>query len=217
MDVALAFLPVEDLAVTRLVDRWATAEDRELAMSRAEGLSRSSALAARAVLRALLAEISGVADWRLSADARGKPLAQSAADGQAASVSLSHGGGLVAVAASLEGGDLGIDVEPHRFRNISALAEFSFGPDEQAAVAAGGIAAFYRIWSLREAQAKAVGDGLAMVADGRDRVAGGPFEGCWIEGSWGLAHIVPEPGFSLALAVRRRTREEDLRLCWPKL
>ena len=41
-----------------------------------------------------------------------------------------------------------------------------------------GITEFYRIWTLREAIAKATGEGLVMAMDGVDRVGGGFAAGC---------------------------------------
>lgn len=84
------------------------------------------------------------------------------------------------------------------------MAAWGFGPRECAAIAIGGAAAFYRIWTLREAMGKATGEGLALATDRRDRFGTGPVLGAWrariAERDWLLAHIHPRPGISLAVA-----------------
>lgn len=72
---------------------------------------------------------------------------------------LSHAGGHVAY---LTGADsAGIDLEWVRVRDVLALAEFAFAPDESAALASlppeGRAAAFTELWVLKEAAAKLLG------------------------------------------------------------
>jgi 4'-phosphopantetheinyl transferase len=101
-------------------------------------------------------------------------------------------------------GALGIDIERHRTRDFAALAARAFGPAERAEVAASGADAFYRIWTLREAVAKATGEGLALAANGRDLVEGGasePYRRTEHGGRvWHLAHVRIAPDCSLAVA-----------------
>jgi hypothetical protein len=84
------------------------------------------------------------------------------------------------------------------------MAAWGFGPGECAAATIGGAAAFYRIWTLREAMGKATGEGLALATDRHDRFGSGPAVGAWrariAEQDWLLAHIYPRPGISLAVA-----------------
>src|SRR5579872_2631519 len=46
-------------------------------------------------------------------------------------------------------------------------------------VASGGMRAFYRIWTLREAYAKACGAGFSILVDGRDYFPDAPDAGVW--------------------------------------
>jgi hypothetical protein len=87
-------------------------------------------------------------------------------------------------------------------RSIAAAA---FGPAEARRVAADGAPGFYRIWTLKEAMAKASGAGIAEVADRTDRVPDGPPQGIWRANvgvtPWWLA-LTSRPGLSIAVAIR---------------
>jgi 4'-phosphopantetheinyl transferase len=181
--------------------RWSSPEDH------VSGVRRRSLLA-RAMLRRMLVHVTGVPalGWVFDAEPSGRPIARNASSDRVPSVSLSHSGGWVAVAVS-DVGAVGIDIEVHRpRRNFNRIAATAFGPEEQCLVAADGAPGFYRIWTLKEAMAKASGAGLAEVADRIDRAAGGPREGAWRANvgttPWWLAHTTPVPGVSLALAIR---------------
>jgi hypothetical protein len=75
------------------------------------------------------------------------------------------------VAAALcRAGRIGIDIEDRRkTRRTADLSRF-FGPSEQQHVSIGGDRAFYEIWTLREAYAKARGPGFAALVDQQDHV-----------------------------------------------
>lgn len=101
---------------------------------------------------------------------------------------------------------VGIDVEVYNSRrDFTGIAAAAFGPEEQMAVAGEGASAFYRIWTLREAMAKASGAGIAEVADRTDRVGKSPKEGAWRQRvgttCWWLAHGTPVSGLSFAVAL----------------
>jgi len=171
--------------------------------------ARRRSLVARALLRGMLIRVTGgpATGWTFGAEPSGRPIAHNAGYGSIPSISLSHSGGWVAVALSYAG-TVGIDVEIHRpSRNFIEIAAAAFGSDEQRRVAVEGALGFYRIWTLREAMAKASGVGIAEVADSVDRVAEGPKEGFWqvmISGTaWWLAHTTPVSGLGVAVALKR--------------
>lgn len=167
---------------------------------------RPNSLLARALIRFLVAQRGTRTRFSIAKDQRGKP-SLVGTDGRAGpSISLTHSGSIVAAALS-DCGALGIDIERHRTRDVSALAEAAFGPEERAAVLRHGYDAFYRIWTLREAHAKATGIGLAQAADRVDRFTTGPYRGSWattLDGSvWRFAVHRVDGSFSLAIAQRR--------------
>jgi 4'-phosphopantetheinyl transferase len=130
---------------------------------------RGQALRVRALLRAALAGTYAVpaSTWRLEAGAHGAPIAAVGA-GIRCFVSLAHSRDVIACAFG-EGGPLGVDVEAvDTSRAIDGIARAAFGPGERTAVARGGAEEFYRIWTLREAYAKATGRGFAGLVDGID-------------------------------------------------
>ncbi len=174
--------------------------------SRAEVRWRSSMMA-KAMLRSLLQGLTGVAGdaWSLSADRRGKPTAHSLGQLVTPEVSISHSRSWIAAAVSTVG-PVGIDVECRRpHRDLIGIADTSFGEEERAEVASGGPDSFYRIWTLREAMAKAVGIGLPMVIDKKDRASNmpvcGKFSATIDNRNWILLKSQPTDGVHLAVAV----------------
>jgi len=170
--------------------------------------ARRRSLLARALLRRMLVQTTGIppGGWVFDVEPSGRPIVRNADCERVPSISIAHSGGWVAVAAS-NAGAIGIDIEAHRpRRNFSGIAAAAFGPDEQLLAAADGDTTFYRIWTLREAMAKASGKGIAEVVDRIDRVANGPKEGVWRASigatPWLLAHTTPVSGLSLAVAIR---------------
>jgi len=144
------------------------------------------------------------ADIRISAEPSGKPFLEPIGGRALPFISLAHTRGWVACAASGIG-PLGIDIERHRpGRNRSGIARSAFGPAEQQRAGA-ETRAFYRIWTLREAIAKATGDGLTLATDRRDRVHDGPDEGHWRalldDRCWLLSHHCLQDDLNLATAV----------------
>ncbi|WP_374382059.1 4'-phosphopantetheinyl transferase superfamily protein [Dongia sp.] len=152
---------------------------------------------------AALARLTGDAGaFSLAKAASGKPIVLQGGAPAPYYVSWSHSGAYLAVAATTAG-PIGIDIEIGRpDRDIEGIAEWAFGPREVHRVRQEGPAGFYRIWTLREAMAKANGTGLIEVADRHDRVAEGPTDGFWCADGWHLLHQAMAPNQHLALAVR---------------
>jgi 4'-phosphopantetheinyl transferase len=187
--------------------RFAVERDFAYAARRRTAEARDTTVLARGLVRAMLDQGSGAEGWELDADDRGKPLVFSPRLGIGRAVSMSHTRGWVA-AAIAESGDIGVDVERHKERDVAALAGYAFGPAERAEAAAAGTAGFYRIWTLREAIAKATGEGLARAANRHDMAAGGPRDGLWTRADedrlWHLGHWrIGDCSLALALRTER--------------
>src|SRR5262245_31723267 len=169
--------------------------------------ARERSLLARALLRGLLAESTGMeCGWTFDVELSGRPIVRRKGGGRVPSIAISHSGGWVAGAVA-RCGQIGIDIEVHRpGRNITGIAGLAFGDAERQDVEREGEAAFYRIWTLREALAKAQGRGLAEAADGIDRVEGSSAACLQLKRiggeAWWLAHVTPVAGLSLAVAFR---------------
>jgi phosphopantetheinyl transferase len=168
----------------------------------------------------MLARTTGRAgpSWHLEPDETGKLHAFDGRRQRGPAVSIAHSRDWVAAAVS-HVGPVGIDVEVVRpDRALAQIADLAFGPNERAWVARDGEAAFYPIWTLREAMAKASGAGLAEAADGRDRVAVRPGAGSWAGNSaganWLLHHIKPAEAVHLAVAVAVTESSEPVENWW---
>ena len=177
---------------------------------RAQCARPGTALGHRVLLLDLMELVSGrpSSEWQVTRNQDGKPTLANA-DGQSAiDVSLSHSGTL-ALAGITDLGEIGVDLEYRApRRSISEIAAYAFGPQEQQVVESCGLSAFYRIWTLREALAKACGIGFPMLADGRDYFEQAPKAGTWqseIDGRRWLFSTGDLPGdyvFSIAIALR---------------
>jgi len=201
--IVLATTRVESPLADSLIERWTTSADKAHAATRRSQTARSLSLMARAGLRALLLQHTAQSEWVFCADTRGKLSIMDGAGHAGPAVCVAHTRGMVACAL----GDVfavGVDIEAYRPRDFNAIAAWSFGPLECAAVAAGDAAAFYRIWTLREALGKATGEGLALATDRRDRTEDGPNTGTWGKlidrQNWLLGHFRPDRHISIAVA-----------------
>jgi 4'-phosphopantetheinyl transferase len=172
----IAYLDMTSAAAERLAAEYANADDRQLASQYRHPHGSQQRLMVRVLLRAMLARHypTPAQSWRILRDPLGAPhLAAEGLTTPAPFVSLSHSGDLVACAISNRA-RLGIDIERIRpDRQVAALAGAAFGPAEAAAVEAAGIDAFYRIWTLREALAKASGGGFGLLVNRIDMIPPG--------------------------------------------
>src|SRR5260221_3912737 len=86
---------------------------------------------------------------------------------------------MVVVGAITDLGAIGIDVEFCADRQFENIATAAVSPAEQRVVARYGRDAFYRIWTLREALAKASRSGVMLLTDRKDYFADSPVMGSW--------------------------------------
>lgn len=192
------------------LEHWVAPADRTHAARYRQGPQRDHSLMARALVRALLARLTGVATWQLIADENGKPFAVDAAGARGPAISMSHSHGRVAAAAG-DAAALGIDIEMCRMRAFDALAARFFGGAETDFVARTGIVGFYKIWTLREAISKADGAGLRVAANGAPLIDDPQCDGVWQQPGWLLMHAQTGT-FSLAVAARGAVGESCDRL-----
>jgi 4'-phosphopantetheinyl transferase len=201
-DPAATLWPLLDEAERSRADRFRFAADRD------------AYVAAHGLLRIMLSRESGAApnNLRLRVLASGKPGVDPSQDCGDLQFSLSHTRGMVACAVARTH-DVGIDVE----RCDPALpaldmAQRLFAPAEIERLAAlppsQQNAMFYRLWTLKEAYTKAVGQGIALPLHGfsfcLDPVSI-KFSSLVADNvhAWQFSEIVADPGYCLALAVRR--------------
>src|SRR5262245_14575993 len=198
--VAVSVVAESSIQAQRILSRWSRPDDAGSGRA-APAIQRRRELG-RAVLRKLLVEVAHVAPLhcRFGVEPEGRPCIRAANSRRPTWISLSHSRGWLAGALSTNAA-IGIDLEYHKpDRDFAALASAAFGPQERRLVEGGGATEFYRIWTLREAMAKALGIGLGLVTDGRDHVTPNAVEAR----NWYFDHSEPVPGFSLAVVFARR-------------
>jgi 4'-phosphopantetheinyl transferase len=163
---------------------------------------RRDFLVARGIVRSVLGAYLGIppADVRIAAGANGKPFVDSPA-APAFNVSHSHGLAVVAVAAGFE---VGVDLELVDPRlEVGAVARRFLSADEAAylsqLVPAPRTSAFLRLWTRKEAYAKAIGDGLTLPIG---ELLASPTGPPWTTsaGTHTIVDLRPAPGYVGALA-----------------
>lgn len=163
--VYLAHIDAPETAQWDRYLNWLNPEERQRYERMAHADQRRRYLLARALLRQQVGLCLAVEPARveLRQTPEGKPmLADRSANLQ---FNLSHSGHWAALALS-QAGPVGVDLEqPRRARPWRAIADQYFHAEEARALAAldeaAGEAAFYRLWTLKEAYLKALGRGLA--------------------------------------------------------
>jgi 4'-phosphopantetheinyl transferase len=106
---------------------------------------------------------------------------------------------MIAAAVAPPDAAVGIDIERHASRDVLGLVQTWFGPNEIAVVEAAGPEAFYRIWTAREALAKALGSGLSGAMKTGDAVGYQPGEDAWTHEGFHFGHQPAAIGYSLAV------------------
>jgi 4'-phosphopantetheinyl transferase len=171
---------------------------------------RDAYIAAHVLLRVMLSQHANIApeEWRFRATKGGRPELDPAQAPPGLHFSLSHTRGLVACAVG-RCEALGIDAEAWREPAPIELAKRYFAPAEARLIAdlapEERPAAFYRLWTLKEAYLKATGEGLAGALDSfafslDPTELTLPFPGS--AAAWRFAEFRPGLRYSLALAVR---------------
>jgi 4'-phosphopantetheinyl transferase len=165
----MAFYACVDRALTRKHDAFMSMLDeteRARAMAFHFEQDRFIFTAAHALGRSCLSCIAGTRNWRFRVDAFGKPEIFPLFGEPPLRFNLSHTRGMVACAIS-RGHAIGIDVEAvDRYISFLDIAREYFSDEEckhlNGVVSAAQPETFYRIWTLKEAMVKAIGQGLSL-------------------------------------------------------
>jgi 4'-phosphopantetheinyl transferase len=194
-------------ASEELIAGFGTPIDREAVLRHRLPHRRRQSLAGRALLRQLLEAEAGIPRERccIVPDRNGKPAVRLGGTQQMPYVSISHSRDRVACAITAFG-SVGVDVEYCATeRAADRIAAATFGPHERRTVEAAGAMAFYRLWTLREATAKALGRGVLELEGEHDYFAAEMPEGTWRsrlwQQDWAFGHGVVPGDYSLALAL----------------
>ncbi len=127
---------------------------------------------ARALVRAILCTLTGTSPqrWTFRPNAHGRPIAVDVCGRRSPFLSIAHSRGWLACIVS-GCHPAGVDIETFRpGRSWREIAELAFGPMERAHALQQGPEAFLRLWTAREALAKATNEGFALVIDRTDHV-----------------------------------------------
>lgn len=160
--VYLGIIATEASDPGRFIAAWASPEDLARAQNYADAARGQSFLLGRSCLRALLSKVAPGVDWRVAIAPEGKPYLIAPDDRPCPHISISHTHGMAACAVSFDG-EVGVDVEFWRKRDFKTLADYAFNAQESESVASEGEEAFYRLWTLKEAFAKAQGKSIFSV------------------------------------------------------
>lgn len=157
---------VHDLDLLQMADRMMSPSERVRASTFVFDRDRRAYIASRVVLRRLLGGVLGMdpASVEFEADANGKPRLK----GDALRFNLSHSGDLLLLALT-KAGDIGVDVECCRPLEALELSRRFFCAEEadwiESITGNRRLAAFFRLWTLKEAYLKATGKGLSHPLD----------------------------------------------------
>jgi 4'-phosphopantetheinyl transferase len=145
-------------------------EERTRAERFLRPVDRARFIASHAALRVALGAALGVAPEavRFSRDEAGRPYL-AGPEGAGLDFNLSHSGDIALIGLA-RGGRIGVDVEVRRpLPDALRIARAHFAPDEVSALAAlppqHGEAAFFGLWTRKEAVVKALGAGLSLPLD----------------------------------------------------
>jgi phosphopantetheinyl transferase len=147
---------------------WLCSEDSMRYRSMSSGRRRAEFAAGRLLLRHAIEVCHPGMQWRLVAPQGHPPRLETEDGGKLATVvSIAHSAGLIACALS-DSRRLGVDLERRgaRKRDLAEVADATLHPLELAEMARLPAPArrdfFLRLWTLKEALAKALGEGLSL-------------------------------------------------------
>jgi 4'-phosphopantetheinyl transferase len=203
-------LPTQQLAeLETLLDR----AERDRAGRFVQPLHRDRFIAAHGRLRQLLARSLQMepSEIQFMASARGKPAIAGGLE-----FNLAHSGDVALIALARDR-TVGVDVEQARaMPDAEAIAARFFSADEQAALAAlpaaDQQAAFFNIWTRKEAFIKATGAGLSFPLDqftvslgaGEDDCLLGAEDALAVTTQWRLRALAAPAGYAAAVAAQGR-------------
>ncbi len=222
VEVATLSLRVHEAPGVAALAPWLDGPESARAASFVSPIDSQLYVAAHALARMLMCAVGGrlPAHWSFSTGRDGKPRARDPVDGPAPVFSLSHtrharGGplcGVVGVAATVAAAcELGFDLEAHDPTFVAQDFRAVLSPHEAAHVQGlpGRLrpAALARLWCLKEAFAKATGEGLRadlsrIGFDGPDHAIRLNAATAAPDGPWHLEHRVDPEGTHAVLAVR---------------
>jgi 4'-phosphopantetheinyl transferase len=218
-------LDVAQNTLDRLAGTLAPMERRRAASFHFER-DRNRFVAGRGALRSILGRYLQASPEAVALEygPKGKPLLADRFARSGIHFNLAHSEDLALVALA-QGRDVGVDLE--RVRNLDdaeELASCFCAPSEfqefRSVPEQGRSAAFFRIWTRKEAWLKATGKGIghwldkvevSFRADERPRFVKLPKETATNAEGWNLQEFIPAPGFMAALAVPGEAPEIS---CW---
>lgn len=199
--------------VDRLARRLSADQERRVAGFHSDALRRRFVVA-HGALRTILGRYleADPAALLFQVGPQGKPSLLLPDNSRPLHFNLSHAHALALIAVARDH-ELGVDIERCRpLPYAAAIAERFFSPAERRALRAlppeRQLAAFYRLWTCKEAYIKACGNGLALPLDQFDvafeadgavlaRTGDDPSEAA----RWSLRTLEVAPGYAAALAV----------------
>jgi 4'-phosphopantetheinyl transferase len=187
---------------------WLGSEDSVRYRSMGSGRRRAEFAAGRLLLRHAIEVCYPGKRWRLVAPQGQQPRLEAGGGKLATVVSIAHSAGLIACALS-ESRQLGVDVERRgaRKRDLADVAGAALHPLELAEMARLPAPArqdfFLRLWTLKEALAKALGEGLSLpmreFAFAGDELVAAPAHWSGMRERWRFAN--PHTGHDAALGL----------------
>lgn len=194
--IGLDALPI---AMARLAE-WLQADEQRRAAKFRRGIDRRRFVAGRGLLRAILARYNGVEPGalRFVYGLHGKSALAFSAQPAPIHFNLAHTDNLALLAVALR--PVGVDVEMVRpLPDLDELIAHYFAPSEQQALSAldgaARLAAFYRVWTRKEAWLKLGGEGLMRDPAQIAVTCDDPARLLWVNGaaqpadSWSLVHL----------------------------